>query len=319
MSAVCEPIVTGSRAEWLEARRRGVGGSDVPAILGMSRWNSPRDVWLDKTGRDTTDTDSWAIRRGNALEQPLLDWFTETTGIRHERVPLQRNIARPWMIGTPDAITPEDAGGIVECKTTSWRLRDEWEDGPADYAELQGQWYCAVTGASHLWVVAAIGDDEPTIQRVERDEALIATLIEACGRFWREYVEADVEPPLTFLDRDAMAREFPTVERSRADGDADLDYAITMRQQVVSDIKRAEKIKAEAEARIIAALADADHLVIDGKIAATRKAQTARVVDMQALAAALDDSGDSLDNYRFERTSRVLRIPDPAKRTEWKD
>lgn len=304
------------RNQWLAERRAGIGGSDLAAILGMSRWDSPRDIWLDKTGRASTDKDSWAIRRGNALEEPLLAWFWDQTGIRYERVGMQRNTSRPWMLVNPDALTED--GGLAECKTTSWYLRDEWADGAADYAVIQGQWGLAVTGRSHLWVIAAVSDDEPVIERVERDDDLIATLIDAAGPFWHEYVVADVEPPLTWLDRDTLAEAYPEVVRHRVDGNADLDYAISMRQQAVADIKRAEQVKAKHEADIIAALADADHLVIDGMIAATRKQQTARVVDMSALAAALDEAGDCLDNYRIERESRVLRIADPAKRKEWK-
>lgn len=307
-----------NRRHWLESRRRGVGGSDVPAILGMSRWDSPRDVWMDKLGMAGEKPDTWAMIKGRALELDLLRWFEAKTGIRWRNAGLHRNVKRPWMLGTPDGLTAD--GGIAECKSTSWRLREEWEDGPADAAELQGQWYLAVTGRSHLWVVAAVGDDDPTIQRVERDDRLIDdVLIPACARFWHENVLGRVEPPLTWLDRDTLAREFGGAdEHTAALGGSDAEYAITMRLQAISDIKRAEKIRAESEARLIAALGDCDHLLIDGMIAATRKLQQARVVDMDALAASLADSGDDIDNYRAVRTSRVLRVPDPTKRREWR-
>ena len=38
-----------TREEWLARRRSGIGGSDVAAVLGLSPWKSPRQVWLDKT------------------------------------------------------------------------------------------------------------------------------------------------------------------------------------------------------------------------------------------------------------------------------
>lgn len=313
----CVEVPTASRAEWLIERRKGLGGSDVSAVLGMSRWNSPRDIWLDKTGRGSTHTDSWPIRRGNALEPALIEWFTDTTGLGCVKPPMQRSVETPWMQVSPDGFV--DDGGLLECKTAAWRMRHEWEDGASDHASLQGQWGLAITGRTHLYVIAAIGDDEPVVERIERDDALIATMVEACGRFWHDYVEADVEPPLMWLDRDTLAREFPTVERARADGNDEVDDWIERRAAITETIKAATKTKERAEAMIIAALGDADHLVINGRIAATRKAQTSRVVDMDALAEGLAYHGDSLDNYRIERASRVLRIPDPAKRKEWKD
>ena len=48
---VLAPTVDMTRAEWLEARRNGIGGSDAAAIAGLNRWRSPVAVWLDKTGQ----------------------------------------------------------------------------------------------------------------------------------------------------------------------------------------------------------------------------------------------------------------------------
>ena len=31
-----------AREQWLEARRAGLGGSDIAAIFGLSRWKTPR-------------------------------------------------------------------------------------------------------------------------------------------------------------------------------------------------------------------------------------------------------------------------------------
>lgn len=52
-----------SREEWLEERRKSIGGSDVAAVIGMSRFASPYTVWLDKTGRIPDKGDTEAMRR----------------------------------------------------------------------------------------------------------------------------------------------------------------------------------------------------------------------------------------------------------------
>jgi hypothetical protein len=39
------------RTEWHAARKKGLGGSDIAAVMGVSPWQSPMDVWMSKTGR----------------------------------------------------------------------------------------------------------------------------------------------------------------------------------------------------------------------------------------------------------------------------
>ena len=34
------------REVWHELRRKGIGGSDVAPIAGISRWKSPVEVWI---------------------------------------------------------------------------------------------------------------------------------------------------------------------------------------------------------------------------------------------------------------------------------
>lgn len=292
-----------SRAEWLQARHFGIGGSEISSILGMSRWASPRDVWLDKTGQGSAELSSWPIMRGNALEGPLLQWFRQETGQPVTTLPLQRNINRPWMIGSVDGVSGD---GIVEAKTASWRIAtQDWADGPADHAELQIQWYMAVTGLRHGWIVAALGDDDPTITPVDRNDALIATLVSAAGKFWHDYVVAEVEPPLMWMDREAVMREFPRVERTVAEGDADIDRVIHQRNEAAARMKTIEHERDQLDAQIIKALGDADHLVIGGEIAATRKEQTSSRFDK----AAAIEAGLDLTPYMTTSTTRVLRVP----------
>ena len=40
-----------SRSEWLQHRRKGLGGSDAAAVAGLNPWKSPFAVWMEKTGQ----------------------------------------------------------------------------------------------------------------------------------------------------------------------------------------------------------------------------------------------------------------------------
>ena len=56
------------REQWLEARRKGIGGSDAAAILGMSHYSTPYSVFAEKMGALPEKEDSEAMRQGRDLE-----------------------------------------------------------------------------------------------------------------------------------------------------------------------------------------------------------------------------------------------------------
>ena len=57
-----------TREEWLEQRRKSIGGSDAAAIVGLSKWASPFSIWAEKTGKTPPKEDNEAMRIGHDLE-----------------------------------------------------------------------------------------------------------------------------------------------------------------------------------------------------------------------------------------------------------
>ena len=72
-----------NRQEWLEARRKGLGGSDIAAIMGISKWSTPRDSYLEKQGV-AVDEDNNAKERGRILETAIAQWYAEKNGFEIE-------------------------------------------------------------------------------------------------------------------------------------------------------------------------------------------------------------------------------------------
>lgn len=298
---------------WLDARRTGVGGSDIVAILGLSRWASAWTVWQSKSHGGDSDENDYTLW-GHIVEPALKAWLTRKTGVTVEEAGTWRRIDEPWMICNPDGFTSD--GGGVECKHHGSRMGDEWTGGQvSDAAELQAQWCMAVTGRPHWWVVAKVGDAPPLIARVEADPHLQSMLVERAREFWFDFVVAGVEPDPTHVDVDRVKAAHPEAAPAaiapRDEEEAD---------RWVKELAEARALKADAKKREDAAMAwlgntlgDADHLLIDGKVALTWKSSPTRRLSEQAMRAA----GLDPDDYKPETTQRTMRVP--AKRNDYKE
>lgn len=80
------------RADWLEVRKRGIGGSDAAAAVGLSPYKSQLELWLEKTGRDAElpkpdpDDSTEPVYWGTLLEPIVAAAYTKQTGNRVRKV-----------------------------------------------------------------------------------------------------------------------------------------------------------------------------------------------------------------------------------------
>ena len=202
-----------SHADWLAARRKGVGGSDAAAVCGLSRYSSALDVWLQKTGRKPTTPDNEAMHWGRLLEPVVRAEFARRTGLAVKECPyLMAHKDYPFMIANVDGIVLEADGTkcVLEIKTTnSFTTAKDTEDGlPAEWF-CQVQHYLAVTELPKAYVAMLIGGNKLQWQVVDRDEETIQTIVALESHFW-DFVVRDVPPPVDANSGDALALLYPT-------------------------------------------------------------------------------------------------------------
>ena len=199
--------------EWLEYRRRGIGGSDVAAVCGLSKWRSPMEVWLDKTGQIEPKPAGEAAYWGTIMEPIIRQEFADRTGfkIRQVNAILQHKRFK-FMQANIDGIVadPNLGEGIFEAKTASAYRAAEWEQGVPDEYALQVQHYMAVTGLPFAWIAVLIGGNQFVWRLIERDEAIIDLLIQMESRFWK-LVETGVAPEVdgTHASTELLNRLYP--------------------------------------------------------------------------------------------------------------
>lgn len=73
-----------ARPDWLELRKKGLGGSDAAAVLGISPFRTARDLYYDKLGIVTADDQAnWvALEVGTLLEPLVARIFEAKTGLK---------------------------------------------------------------------------------------------------------------------------------------------------------------------------------------------------------------------------------------------
>lgn len=179
------------RKAWLNLRKEGLGGTDAAVIMGMSKFKTLHRLWAEKTGRFQPEelSNDEAVHFGAVLEEVVAEEFTIRTGKKVKKHGLLRSMEHPWMLASVDRILiGEDAG--LECKTASFLMRKEWEDGHGKFGGIpegyycQCQWYMAVTGFPRWYIACLIGGQHYVWRIVERDEAFISEMVKKASVFW---------------------------------------------------------------------------------------------------------------------------------------
>lgn len=190
-----------SYEEWLIHRRNGIGGSDLSAICGLSKWRTPVHVYLEKLGEAPEGQLSEAAEWGTRLEPLIADKFASEHpewAITEKKV-IYCHPEHRWALGNLDRmiICPKRGRGILEIKTASEFLRHEWDDGNIpDYYYVQLQWYLYVTGLDWGYFATLIGGNKYREYEVFRDEELIHQLVRLASDFWHHYVLVRKCPPV---------------------------------------------------------------------------------------------------------------------------
>lgn len=178
-------------------RSKYIGGSDIAALCGVSRFKGAYEVWLSKTSEAYQKPNSDAMEWGVRLEKVVADKFSENHAF--DIIP-GKPIAHPslnFIGGTPDYIYSEADGsqGVLEVKTTSAYNLKDWDDGAPDEYVLQLQWYLMLTGLTFGYLVVLIGGQTYREVKITADIRLHKNMLKIASDFWYNHVEAKTPPP----------------------------------------------------------------------------------------------------------------------------
>ena len=293
------------KALWLEERRKGIGGSDVAAIMGLSPWKTAYQVYQEKRkevedwgGNSLTDL-------GKRMEPAIRQWYSDQTG-RDVRLPdkIMYHPQHPFMLASLDGFT--DDGRVVEIKTA--RSGKDWGEPETnqipDYYAVQVHHYMIVTGFQVADIPVSIAGSSPSLYIVEADKEIAEMIIEACAKFWERVQSGNPPDPVTYAD--AVAR----FGKIKSDGSiiatTELIEAIAGLKQIRAQLGAMEDAEEAVKAKLIIALGDQADTIIDsaGQTLVTYKLANGR---------------KSFDAKAFEKDQpnlyqKYLKTSEPARR-----
>lgn len=270
-----------SREEWLEARKDGIGASEVATIVGLNPWETPYQLWRRKIGLDPAKPMNAAMNTGHILEDGVAQYWAQATG--REIIAASKDDfmfvdkERPFLRVSPDrtfwiegATRNDDNKGILECKTT--RMKVDPDDLPK-YWFAQVQMNLGVAGYSQgslAWLSAGQGFDFG-YQDLKLVPDFYEWLVEETERFWTDHILGNKEP-------DPVSAQDIILKYNRHTGGKTIECsdevfeAYSSLKEVKREIKALEERQEEYEATIKKAFTDAEAMSYGGDVIATWKA-----------------------------------------------
>ncbi len=304
-----------SREDWLAARKFGIGGSDSAAAVGLNPYKSQLELWMEKTNRDANlpkpdpDDTTEPVYWGTLLEPIVAASYTKQTGNRVRRVnAVLQHPTIPWMLANVDReVVGNRDVQLLECKTAGEFGARLWRDGVPEYVQIQAQHQLAVAGKQAADVAVLLCGQKLDVHRIERDDALIARLIELEGAFWR-YVETDTPPPADgseSADR-ALRCLYPgaggTVDFT---DDRRLSSAFADLVAVRAEIETRQTIEAQLKQTIAQSMAEADRAQFETGSVSFKRSKDGTGIDLKRL---LGDHPEFASQYAITKpgTRRFL-------------
>lgn len=307
-------ISTENREEWLNERRKGIGGSDAAAIIGLSPYRGPHDVFSEKIGLAREQRDNPSMYWGRVLEYPIAQHWARENKKEFRDTSTFTIIRADFMFASPDRLLKGVDEGL-EIKTAGWRVAHKWGDEgdriPPEYI-AQVQHYMAVTGYKRWHVASLIAGQDFRQYVIERDEEFIGMLVELERDFWNCVLSGD--PPR--LDGSQSARRYLDSAHPKNNGTlvelSSGSSAVAKIMRSYGWTKRAMKyLEGERdtyECKLIEAVGDDDGIVTPtGKF--TYKAPENGYTDWKAIAQELNPSDELIAKHTKEPKRRVYFKP----------
>lgn len=188
-----------------------MGSSEVAAVLGLSPYETPYEVWARKKGPEPPKETNTAMRLGNILEDGVAQLFQEESGtliLEEARGNvLYVDEERDWLRASPDRLFAGQGGlkSVLECKTTTLPVD---EDNIPKYWFCQLQYQLGVMGVEKGAIAWLQGGRHFGYKFYDFNKDFFEWMAGEVSKFWLENVLGNIAPDAQTASD--LAKRFPT-------------------------------------------------------------------------------------------------------------
>ena len=182
--------------DWHTLREKRIGGSDIGAILGVNKYKSIIDVYIDKTEGSNFEGNE-ATFWGHLHEATIMKVFAQ----KHREFNVYQapySVVNDFLIANLDGVLKDrNTGdyGVLEIKTTNTFNYKDWEgDVISQYYYAQVQHYLMLTGYKFAYIAVLIGGNHYKDFKIERNEEDINLIKNKATEFYQENLLKKIPP-----------------------------------------------------------------------------------------------------------------------------
>lgn len=326
--------IRSNTTEWLMRRRTGIGASEAPAVLNLSPWSTPLDVWREKVATEITDEQTEAMEFGHLMEPIAVELFRRRHGdsenTRHrylgdiEPSPgLIRSTTHRHLLASLDSVivtptgqrVPGQIKNVTQYKRTAWA---DSEGGVPDLVKVQVMQEAMLLDADHGYVLPIFGGNHmPEPIRVDVPDDFAEWWVNYSAEWWEQHIVARVAPQPTLGDD--LASLYTANAGQAVDLDLETVRAIERLSLTKAEIKLLEHTADELALQIKAFMGDAteawDRITDPNapRLVATwrqnREGKPSHKVDDVTLLRDHPELADLLESYTIEIPARRAARP----------
>lgn len=302
--------------DWLKVRSKGVGASEVASVLGINPYQTPYQLWLQKTGQAEPFKGNEHTEAGKEFEEPIARLFEKKTGHRV----IKRSAGdvvyqlkeKPHILCTPDRrlfLKDRKGQGLLECKLTNKHITSVEDMDPRFGAQLVYQLgivgfdigFLAVLPFSRKLV------DLP-IEFTDTQREFFRFMVEKVDEFWLKNVMENIPPEAVNLD-DVRSMYSRSMEGAIVNLDGHMEVLESLNTlNVIKQARKALDEKEEQHRMVVEQFIKENEVLMEGdSILATYKTQNGREgFDTKKFR---EDHPELYNKYKKQGKSfRVLRI-----------
>jgi putative phage-type endonuclease len=276
--------------EELAERQQGLFSTDAAPALGLSKYRSPVQVWMEKIGEPMPFEESEAMKMGHIMQPVIARLYEDRQQVRVKDLQGVTVWSKdhPFMGSHFDYVT-ESNNVLVECKNFHpARMKEFGEDGsdeiPMDcLVQVVHEAICF--GVTRVDLAVLFGGQTFRVFPITVQPDTVDMLVAREESFWKRVVEKNAPDP---IDPEETRRLFPKDNGLTVIASTDVLNAARQLSQITEQIKQAEELKARLQTVIQTGMGPASTIAAaSGDVIATwKRAKDGRRINTDRLKAA---------------------------------